>query len=109
MGSPCSFIDEGDIITTKEKCGHYDAADKHVYVFGKQIETKFHGGIFLVISHVQFVFSFGKVEWSSVTLRQSTNKKDEKPQWLVNDIPSMVHLLIDDYTHSQRTRDHQNC
>jgi hypothetical protein len=62
----------------RKRC-HYHTADEHVDVFGKKVKAKFHRRIFLVVTEVQFVFCFRKIERCAVTFGQSTYKKDQKP------------------------------
>ena len=90
------IIHERYIISAPENRSHHGAADKHIHVFRKQIKSQFHGGIFLVVSDIQFTFCFGQIKGRTVTFRKSTDQENKKAQGLIKYIIFMIHLLLHD-------------
>ncbi len=88
LSAQACFIHKRYIIPTEKKRRHNGTADKHIDILRKQVKSKFHGRILLVITEVQFIFRFRKIKWRPVTFCKCTNQENQEANRLVHYIPS---------------------
>src|SRR5690349_13962281 len=96
MAAEGCVVHKWNIITAEEKRSHDRTADEHIDVLCKKVKAKFHGRIFLVVSKVQFVLRFRKIEWCTVAFSKCTNQEDQEAEWLIKEIPRAIELAVND-------------